>query len=146
MKLRKEQTEESFAWKEFHLDPASGKKVILSDAKDGVEEIPAHETIRICLRYLRVKEIHDMQTSVYNINAEIKSRRSGKVTSNFNYALYMEQKMLTAITAWENIEDEQGNLADISVDNIRLLPGWVGAEIVEAIDEMNDLGIEMLSD
>jgi len=146
MKLHKEPLPESLNWIDFHVDPVIGKKVDIPEKLEDGEEMPEYETIRICLRYLRIKEINEMQDDVYNINAELKGRRTGKVTSKFNYSLFMEKKMEIAIVEWENITDEEGNPVEVNMENIRLLPGWIGESLIEIIDEMNDLGPEILGE
>lgn len=170
MRLQKEQTDASLNWVELYVDPKTGRRVDIPDSSeegmttpesdeseaeqeivksDVLEEetkVPEHETIRVCLRYLRVQEINDMQNKVYNINAEMRGRRTATVKSEFNYGLYMERKMETAIVAWENVQDEKGKPAKVTVENIRLLPGWIGVHLIEVIDEMNDMGTEILGE
>jgi hypothetical protein len=123
-------------WQDFYVNPETGQEMKKDD--EGAE------LIRIGLKFLQSGEVNDIQNDVYNMQAKVKGRKSGTVESRFNIGLYHERKMLSSIKSWENVTDEETDeLLPVTLENIRCLPAWMGAELINTIDEMNNLNVEI---
>jgi len=133
MELKRGPLEEELVWKEFNLKKGTRKAADESTKKDEVE------TVKIAFRPLTTDELNSLQDRAIEANV----RGKGKVVKGkFKYSDFARRKIKLAVERWEGIT-VNGKPAPITEENIGILPGWIGEQAIDFIDDMNNLGIEM---
>lgn len=82
-----------------------------------------------------------------------KTRTTGKrrnrqavVETEMDLALAVNLKLMKAIVEWAGMEDANGSPAEITKENIDLLPAWIQNDLVDRVDDMSSLDEEELGE
>lgn len=73
-------------------------------------------------------------------NVRRRRRNLPTIDTEINLALACNLKLKAAIVEWEGIEDEDGNPAEITLENIDILPAWIQTDLVDHITTMSLIG------
>jgi len=132
LELRRDEMAEELEWREFLVVSGSVRKASSDIPKEEVE------IIKVALKYLTTDEQNQLQDRA--LEARIKGR--GRVVrGQFKYSEYARKKLASAIVKWDGVTLD-GMPAPINEETVGLLPGWIGEEVMDTINDMNELAEE----
>jgi len=117
------------------IDPQENEEV---DSTPNMEEIELPERLVFKLRMLLGNDDNKITQALIKIKTQATRRnRPGKVEQEIDQGAAANVKLSLAIEEWAGILDKNGNLAEITPENVGYLPSWIHGDLTERVTSMS---------
>ena len=123
-----------------NIDPQESEEV---DSGANLEGIELPERVVVKLRMLLGRDEDEItQAQIKITTKQGKRNRPAQIETEIDHGIATTLRLKKGIVEWSGVEDKDGKPAEITPENIGLLPAWIKSDLNVRIASMNEIDEE----